>query len=288
MKSFTLSIRLILCLLITSIIFPMYQTPAYAAATSEMNAPTGSENYILPDKPEKLAEPPSSTYIKQIDTCHVIIDLSGLDDIQYAVMIIQPKDEPIHFFCKQNDYLVFALTDGNGTYEIKLLYQVKGTLYKAFDHLTVTAKASETSPYLDSTLSVHYDSELQNLSTDICRQASSNLDKADAIQTFLSQVLEYDYDKARNPEPKYRTDNETILHAGCGICLDYATLMTAMLRSMNIPAKLIYGYPPNAGYHAWVEVWDGTHWVRYDPTWYDALNGEYDPLAENYVTTNWF
>lgn len=43
-----------------------------------------------------------------------------------------------------------------------------------------------------------------------------------------------------------------------------------MLRSQNIPAKLIKGYTPNAhGYHAWNEVYDEKleDWVIIDTTY---------------------
>ena len=63
-----------------------------------------------------------------------------------------------------------------------------------------------------------------------------------------------------------------------GICFDYAALMTAMLRSQEIPCKLVVGYAGNV-YHAWISVWtaengwidgaiffDGQVWTRMDPT----------------------
>ena len=74
-----------------------------------------------------------------------------------------------------------------------------------------------------------------------------------------------------------------------GICFDYASLMTAMLRSQRIPAKLVIGYAGEE-YHAWISVYteetgwvngiirfDGTTWVRMDPT-YAAGNNEKNTL----------
>ena len=63
-----------------------------------------------------------------------------------------------------------------------------------------------------------------------------------------------------------------------GICLDYASLTTAMLRSQGVPTKLEVGYSGDA-YHAWISVWtketgwidnvirfDGKKWTLIDPT----------------------
>jgi len=68
------------------------------------------------------------------------------------------------------------------------------------------------------------------------------------------------------------------MDTGKGICLDYASLMTAMLRSQGIPTKLEVGYAGDV-YHAWISVYlkeqgwvddiiefDGKSWTLMDPT----------------------
>ena len=68
------------------------------------------------------------------------------------------------------------------------------------------------------------------------------------------------------------------MEAGTGICFDYASLMTALLRSQHIPTKLEVGYSGEA-YHAWISVYldevgwvdniiefDGKDWSLMDPT----------------------
>lgn len=54
-----------------------------------------------------------------------------------------------------------------------------------------------------------------------------------------------------------------------GVCRDHAILMATLLRSVNIPTKLVTGlvyYQGSFLYHAWVEVWDGQQWVGLDST----------------------
>lgn len=56
-----------------------------------------------------------------------------------------------------------------------------------------------------------------------------------------------------------------------GDCNEHATLATALLRALGLPARMAAGivYLPDRGrffYHAWVEVWvDG--WIAFDPTY---------------------
>ncbi|MBM4371013.1 MAG: transglutaminase domain-containing protein [Deltaproteobacteria bacterium] len=66
---------------------------------------------------------------------------------------------------------------------------------------------------------------------------------------------------------------EEILADGRGDCLEYATLLVALLRARGVPARVVSGVayassePPSFGYHAWAEARVDGHWVQVDPTW---------------------
>ena len=75
-----------------------------------------------------------------------------------------------------------------------------------------------------------------------------------------------------------------------GICFDYASLMSALLRSQGIPTKLVVGYSGTA-YHAWISVYldeagwvdniiefDGKDWSLMDPTL--AANNDEDSVKK--------
>jgi len=51
-----------------------------------------------------------------------------------------------------------------------------------------------------------------------------------------------------------------------GICFDFSSLLAAMLRSQDIPAKLAMGFvatSPKPTYHAWNEVYiNDVGWIR--------------------------
>ena len=67
-----------------------------------------------------------------------------------------------------------------------------------------------------------------------------------------------------------------------GICFDYSAVMATMLRTQNIPTRMMIGYvslPSGSLYHAWISVYiedigwvddliefDGKNWSMMDPT----------------------
>lgn len=63
------------------------------------------------------------------------------------------------------------------------------------------------------------------------------------------------------------------LRSGRGVCRDFAHLMIALCRSLNIPARFVtgfdYGADPALGppdFHAYVEVYLGGRWYLFDPS----------------------
>ena len=65
-----------------------------------------------------------------------------------------------------------------------------------------------------------------------------------------------------------------------GVCRDFAHLMIALCRALNIPARFVtsidYGAPPELGppdFHAFVEVFLGDRWYSFDPTGITAPMG---------------
>lgn len=86
--------------------------------------------------------------------------------------------------------------------------------------------------------------------------ANTDLKKIEAIYTYITQSIAYDYDKADDAKAGklngYLPDVDDTLKSGKGICFDYAALMAAMLRAQNIPVKLVTGnVSPNNLSHAW-------------------------------------
>ena len=173
------------------------------------------------------------------------------------------------------------LTDGNGNYNIKVFKNVVDNRYSAVLSLKFTASLSdEFSPFLRPNQYVDY-SEAENTvakGAQLCAGLEHPLEKVAAVYDFVVSTLEYDYDRATTVKSGYLPVLDDVLSEKKGICFDYAALMTAMLRSQEVPCKLVVGYAGDI-YHAWISVWteengwvdgaiffDGHTWKRMDPT----------------------
>jgi len=68
------------------------------------------------------------------------------------------------------------------------------------------------------------------------------------------------------------SDVAEVLALKSGVCQDFAHVLIAACRHLEIPARYVSGYiygGPSAGHesHAWVEVWlQGQGWQGFDPT----------------------
>jgi transglutaminase-like putative cysteine protease len=113
---------------------------------------------------------------------------------------------------------------------------------------------------------------------ELTRDVSAPLDKVARVYDFVVKTLTYDTEKAKTVQSGYLPVLDSVLEEKKGICFDDAAMMTAMLRSQDVPCKLVVGYAGTA-YHAWINVWtedsgwidaviffNGKSWQRMDPT----------------------
>ncbi len=153
-------------------------------------------------------------------------------------------------------------------------------------------------PFLYSNQYVNYtaDSATVSKAAELCQNASGDLDKVGKVFDFVVDNFTYDYDKASTVASGYLPVVDDVLAAKKGICFDYAAVMTAMLRSQNIPCKLVVGYAGTV-YHAWIDVYvegtgwiagaiqfDGKDWTLMDPTF--VSSGKRSASILTYVTTD--
>ncbi|MBR4292425.1 MAG: transglutaminase domain-containing protein [Clostridia bacterium] len=182
---------------------------------------------------------------------------------------------------------ILPLSDGNGSYKVTVYQNASGTKYAnvlsaSFD---VTLK-DEFAPFIRPNQYVSYSAESKAVkkAAEITAGVKDNLKKVEIIYDFVVDYLEYDKEKATNVKSGYLPDLDEIFMSKKGICFDYAAMMTAMLRSQNVPTKLVVGYAGSA-YHAWISVWsehdgwidgaiffDGSSWQRMDPTFASSAN----------------
>ena len=183
---------------------------------------------------------------------------------------------------------VLPFSSGNGRYLISVLANVEDTLYA--DILSVEADValeSEFSPFLFPNQYCWFTPESEAVSTGafVCGPADDDLSAVTLIYNYVISHVTYDWEEAETVESGYLPDVDEVLSTGRGICLDYASLMAAMLRSQGIPTRMEIGYA-GTGYHAWITCYitdvgwvngliefDGRSWSMMDPT-FAASQGE--------------
>lgn len=175
------------------------------------------------------------------------------------------------------------LTGGSGTYSFTLLESADVTqdLYAIAYTQTADVQIEDAFlPYLSPNVYVDYATASASVAkgVELAQDCYSDLDVIGNIYHYVTQNITYDTAKAQSVPYGYIPDPDDTLAAGTGICFDYASLMSAMLRSQQIPTRLEVGYAGEA-YHAWISCYvdeigwidniiefDGENWSLMDPT----------------------
>lgn len=214
------------------------------------------------------------------DSGYVMIRYVGETSNRLKVLITGPTTT-YNYNLTPGIWETFPLSDGNGNYQIGVYENVVDTKYSTVVSVAIDVHLKdEFSTFLYSNQYVNYENapNAVALAQSLTAGKATALEKVYAIYDYVVTNLTYDYEKAANMQTEYLPDLDQIIEAKTGICFDYASLMTGMLRSQGIPCKLVVGYAGTT-YHAWISVWteeegwingaiyfDGTNWQRMDPT----------------------
>lgn len=197
------------------------------------------------------------------------------------MQIVGPNAVKYTYNLTSSDYEAFPLSSGNGSYEITIYENVGGNGYSICLTTTISVTlTSEFSPYLypNQYCSFNSSSTAVAKAKELAEPANSDLDVVTNVYNYIIENITYDYDKASSVPSGYIPNVDRVLASGTGICLDYAAVMTSMLRSQRIPTRLEVGYAGDA-YHAWISTYisdigwvngivefDGHSWELMDPT----------------------
>ena len=221
---------------------------------------------------------------------YVMVKWTGGGDARIAVQVEGPSNPEKYTYYLHTDgnYDVLPLSDGDGTYQIVVCRNVSGTKYTQVLTASINARLSDSlAPFLRPNQYVNYSdsSEAVKKARELTAGATDNLDKVRAVYHWVVTNLTYDHDKAKTVQSGYLPDVDKVLQEKKGICFDYASLMSAMLRSQGVPVKLVIGYTSPGEYHAWINVWseesgwidsviyfDGEVWKLMDPTFASSGN----------------
>lgn len=182
----------------------------------------------------------------------------------------------------------FPLSDGNGNYKVTVFENVSDNKYTTVLSESFSVKLTdEFAPFLRPNQYVNYENASNTIKKagELVAGTTDTLGKVGNVYDFVVNHLSYDKEKAKTVQSGYLPDLDKVLAGDKGICFDYASLMTGMLRSQGIPCKLVVGYAGTA-YHAWISVWseetgwidgavyfNGTTWQRMDPTFISSGKG---------------
>ena len=219
---------------------------------------------------------------------YVMVKYTAATSMKLKVQVIGPSNTTYTYNIKPLEWNVFPLSDGNGEYRILIAVNKSGSTYSlVLGQRINVAMDNEFAPFLRPNQYVNYENatKTMNKAAQLVTGKDSLLDKVAAIYNYVTKNVSYDYEEAETVQSGYLPVLDEVLETKKGICFDYAALMTGMLRSQNIPCKLVVGYA-NKSYHAWISVWsadkgwvngaiffDGSDWKLMDPTFASTGGG---------------
>lgn len=195
---------------------------------------------------------------------------------------VTTPDGTLYSYCLvPGDYETFPLSGGDGSYQIDVYEHAYDNKYALSFSQTISVSLSdEFKPFLYPNQYVWFtqDSEAVTYGRELSQKSADDLDYVEQVYNYVIQNISYDTDFAEDIPTDYIPDIDVTMQTRKGICFDYASLMSALLRSQGIPTKLVVGYSGTT-YHAWISVYldeagwvdniiefDGKDWSLMDPT----------------------
>lgn len=237
---------------------------------------------LAPESPGEVVYGNGFSAIDASNTREGYLQVSYTGSADHAKVQITIPDSTVYTYTlKPGEVQTLPLTGGTGRYAIHVLENAYDNMYAlVFSQDLEVAEVDEFRPYLYPNQCAWFtqDSAVTQLGIQISSQSGSDVDYVEQVYEYVTTHVEYDLEMAKNPPTGYVASPDATIASGKGICLDYAALMTALLRSQGIPTKLVVGYSSQQ-YHAWISVYlkeegwvdrtiyfDGTSWVLVDPT----------------------
>lgn len=262
-----------------------------ASVSSSFESSTASAKGTRDNTPECLVPSASGTVV--LGNASASVDASNSSD-GYIMVQYKGSNSKIKLQIAGSDQVTytynldpggrqdtFPLSAGSGTCKISVYENISGNQYSTAFSTQIDVELSDPMlPFLYPNQYVMFDSSSTAVAKacELAAPADTDLDVVTAVYDYIIQNISYDYDEAENVQTDYLPDVDEILSTGKGICLDYASLMTAMLRSQKIPTRMEVGYA-GTEYHAWISTYikdigwvngiiefNGNSWQLMDPT----------------------
>lgn len=163
----------------------------------------------------------------------------------------------------------------NGEYTVTVFKNIQGTRYSQVMKKQITV--SDLSVFVAWAPNVNpLTSKLFLEDEDVKAVISGKNPKAvfDFVRSHLT------YDKDFDGQKGYVPNLDDVWTDKSGICYDYAAAVAIMLRTENIPCKIVVGYA-NGTYHAWNEVQINGEWIFLDSCWNEYETSKYTRIVTN-------
>ena len=224
---------------------------------------------------------PESIEGKEFDDTQVITGAVGaryipVEDKRIKTRVQLAEGKYDYDLFGRNDFEYFPLQLGNGNYKVSIFENIQDTKYRVVKTQDVKAELKNPlSVYLTSIQTINWNKDMAVIkkAAELTKGLKTDNEKINAIYNYVIKSISYDYEKIKKIDSTYVPNIDQIIKDTKGICYDYAAVFAAMLRSQNIPAKLIKGYSTNVKeYHAWNEIYlvGEKRWMIVDTT-YDAV-----------------
>lgn len=206
----------------------------------------------------------------------VSINCINTDLTNYKIIVKKGLDKYIYDLFSTDSSLPLQM--GNGEYTVNIYKKIQGTSYTFVSGKRMNIKIDEINKndlYLTSIQNIDL---INNKNTiEVAERLTEDLDNdmdiLKALHNYLITNIKYDYYKAGLIKTYYNPNPDDTINTKKGICYDYASTLGVMLRSLNIPTKLIKGTADGLnGYHAWNEVFIDEKWLVIDTTVDSSLN----------------
>lgn len=170
----------------------------------------------------------------------------------------------------------FPVNMGNGTYLFRIMERVEGNQYAQIRSAQRTVKlVNRFVPFTVPTIFCSYDTDgpCVRMARYIVADCNSDLEAVDMVSGWVASHVSYDYKKASllasgtgyvpNPDDTFRSCT--------GVCFDYASTAAAMLRSLDVPCRVVTGNVNGTIYHSWISAFADNKWRLRDPTFASVL-----------------
>ncbi|MBI9015538.1 MAG: transglutaminase domain-containing protein [Clostridiales bacterium] len=229
----------------------------------------------------------------KVKTVEAVVLVNTTSSSYDYTKVIVEKGETQYIYNAVSDVEYFPLQMGSGKYNVSIMGSNDGRRFRLISEETFNVTLEENAVFLSASQTVNWDEEskVAVLANDLIKEAKTDQEKLEIIHTYVINHVRYDYKKAQALPKGYIPDPVSTLDEGFGICYDFASLLASMLRSVDIPTKLVKGYSSYTPvYHAWNEVLIEEDWLVVDAST-DSIYVDYNvnyvlsKSVDDYVTS---